>query len=75
MNFNEEMASRVSRLEEAMSTLQKVSITKDKLEAELLKAKLDGIREGRDAAIRYIGLLLAGLSVIVAALGIWLKFG
>lgn len=75
MNFNEEMASRVSRLEEAMSTLQKISITKDKLEAELLKAKLDGIREGRDAAIRYIGLLLAGLSVIVAALGIWLKFG
>lgn len=75
MNFNEEMSSRVSRLEEAMSTLQKVSITKDKLEAELLKAKLDGIREGRDAAIRYIGLLLAGLSVIVAALGIWLKFG
>lgn len=74
MNFNEELFARVARLEEAMEHLKEESISADRLRAELLQAKLEGIKEGRDFAFKAIGSIIGGLTLIAAILGLWLKY-
>ena len=57
---------RISTLEAAVSNIKADYVTRDKLEAEIAKAKLEGVKIG--ATI--VGLLFAGLLLLAAVMAL-----
>ena len=59
---------RMARLEVFMENAKENFVTRDRLEAEIMRARLEGYREGRDAGWKLAGLIFAGIAALAALL-------
>lgn len=70
-NLNIKTSERIAKLEATVSDIKADYVSKDKLEAEIVKAKYEGMKAGIKAGITVASVIFAGISCLAAVIALF----